>query len=66
MTQKYIIAMTKADSFKTEAKVRPLDTGKRYSKVEAEKRAEELNNTHKEELVYLDYDKFVAYGLGSE
>lgn len=64
--QKYIIAMTKTDSFKTEAKVRPLDTGKRYSKVEAEKRAEQLNKTHKEELTYLDYDKFVAYGLGSE
>lgn len=59
----YIIAMTKADDFKTEAKVRPLDTGKRYSKVQAEVRAEELNRTHKEELVYLDYDKFVAYSI---
>lgn len=64
--QNYIIAMTKQDNYKTEAKVRPLDIGKRYSKVEAEKRAEELNKTHKEELVALDYDKFVAYGLGSE
>jgi hypothetical protein len=61
--QSYIIAMTKADNFKTEAKVRPLDTGKRYSKVEAEKRAEELNRTHKEELLVLDYDKFVAYSV---
>lgn len=61
--QNYIIAMTKADNFKTEAKVRPLDTGKRYSKVEAEKRAEQLNKTYKEELVALDYDKFVAYSI---
>ena len=64
--QSYIIAMTKQDNFKTEAKVRPLDTGKRYTKVQAEARAQQLNKTHKEELVYLDYDKFVAYGLGSE
>lgn len=63
MTQKYIIAMTKTDSHKTEAKVRPLDTGKRYGKIAAEMRAAELNKTHKEELVCLDYDKFVAYSI---
>lgn len=62
----YIIAMTKEDSFKTEDKVRPLDVGKRYTKLQAEAKAEELNKTHKEELVALDYDKFVAYSICSE
>jgi hypothetical protein len=62
----YIIAMAKGDNSKTEAKVYCLDTGKRYGKVAAEMRAKQLNNTHAEELVALDYDKFVAYGLFSE
>ena len=62
----YIIAMTKGDNSKTEAKVYRLDTGKRYGKVAAEIRAAQLNNTHAQELVALDYDKFVAYGLLSE
>lgn len=61
----YIIAMIKEDPRKGPT-ITLLDTGRRYNKIAAELRAEQLNNTCKEELIALDHTQFVAYGLNSE
>ena len=62
-TYNYIVAMIKEGK---DTIIKPLDTGKRYSRSEAMSKAEELNVTCQFELKRLDYDKFIAYGIGSE
>lgn len=59
----YIVAMMKDGK---ETVIKPLNTGKRYSRAEAMSKAEELNVTCQYELKHLDYDRFVAYSLYSE
>jgi hypothetical protein len=61
----YIVAMLNVEDH-DEPKFLPLNTGKMYTRVEAMAKAEELNNTCKEELKVLDYDSFVAYSTYSE
>lgn len=60
----YVVAMLKEQVGRDGPKLSVLDTGKRYSKLAAEKRAKELTETSSEELKYLDYDSFVAYNIG--
>ena len=64
MIQKqYIIAMAKEDrSYKT---LTPLNTGKRYTYEEAEKKAKEMNENCQIELKMLDHTSFVVYNINT-
>jgi len=46
--------------------IKPLNTGRLYSREEAMKRAAKLQETCPIELKRLDYDRFVAYNVFNE
>jgi hypothetical protein len=54
----YVVAMLREGKFFS---IKPLDTGRRYSREDAMKKAAQLQETCPVELKRLDYDRFVAY-----
>ena len=59
----YVVAMLREGKFFS---IKPLDTGRRYSREDAMKKAAKLQETCPIELKRLDYDRFVAYNLINE
>lgn len=59
-TRTYVVAMIKDGK---ETVIKPLDTGRRYTRDEAMARAKIMNDNCQFELKYLDYDKFIAYSI---
>ena len=62
-TEVYVVAMIKDGK---ETVIKPLDTGRRYTRDEAMAKAKRMNDNCQFELKYLDYDKFIAYSICSE
>lgn len=59
----YVVAMVREGKF---FQIKPLNTGRLYSREEAMRRAVKLQETCQFELKYLDYDRFVAYNVYNE
>ena len=59
----YVVAMVREGKF---FQIKPLNTGRLYSREEAMRRAAELQEKCQFELKRLDYDRFVAYSICSE
>jgi len=59
----YCVAMVREGKFFS---IKPLNTGRLYSREEAMKRAAKLQEVCPIELKRLDYDRFVAYNVFNE